>query len=150
MVFRITGGEVCVLPDRCLHRGGSLRRGAVVGDAIECPYHGWRWRGTDGRCVASPGVSTRTTGTLAAKPAVDRYGLIWTSLGETPAEVPDLPGLGQGRSYATYEPVDIHCEARPVVTTTRTDRGRLIQFYSPVRQGVWRVFFSVTVTEQVG
>jgi hypothetical protein len=25
-----------------------------VGDTIQCPFHGWRWRGTDGDCIEVP------------------------------------------------------------------------------------------------
>jgi phenylpropionate dioxygenase-like ring-hydroxylating dioxygenase large terminal subunit len=54
VAFRTADGRPRVLLDRCLHRGGTLHRGAVIGDSIECPYHGWQWRGADGRCVYIP------------------------------------------------------------------------------------------------
>ena len=49
VAFRTADGRPRVLLDRCLHRGGTLHRGAVIGESIECPYHGWQWRGADGR-----------------------------------------------------------------------------------------------------
>ena len=54
VAFRTADGRPRVLLDRCLHRGGTLHRGAVIGDSIECPYHGWQWRGADGQCVYIP------------------------------------------------------------------------------------------------
>jgi phenylpropionate dioxygenase-like ring-hydroxylating dioxygenase large terminal subunit len=91
VVFRSADGHPRVLPDRCLHRGGALHRGAVVGDAIECPYHRWRWRGADGQCVHIPsdGCSAPIpkTAVIGSYPAVERVGLVWTCVGApfTPA-----------------------------------------------------------------
>jgi vanillate O-demethylase monooxygenase subunit len=47
VLFRV-GEEVGALVDRCPHRGMRLSRGAVEGDRLVCPYHGWRWA-RDGR-----------------------------------------------------------------------------------------------------
>ena len=49
-------GEPRVANDRCEHRGASLADGHVEGDRIVCPYHGWQWRGHDGRCVHIPSI----------------------------------------------------------------------------------------------
>ena len=38
------GGDVFALSDRCVHRGGSLADGELVGDCVECPLHGSRFR----------------------------------------------------------------------------------------------------------
>ena len=51
VVFRTASGETVVLRNRCPHRGGALNLGQVVGDGIQCPYHGWRF-GADGSCTA--------------------------------------------------------------------------------------------------
>lgn len=39
--------------DRCAHRGAALSLGKVCDDAIECPFHGFRFA-PDGRCVRVP------------------------------------------------------------------------------------------------
>jgi phenylpropionate dioxygenase-like ring-hydroxylating dioxygenase large terminal subunit len=86
VVFRTADGQPRVLADRCLHRGGALHRGVVVDDSIECPYHGWRWRGTDGQCVHIP--SDRTSApipkaiAISCFPAVECRGLLWTCVDE--------------------------------------------------------------------
>lgn len=52
-LFRAAGG-VQALFDRCPHRFAELSAGRVVGDTVECPYHGWRF-GVGGICTAIPG-----------------------------------------------------------------------------------------------
>jgi len=53
VVFALDSGELAVLNAHCLHLGGDLSEGRIVGDTIACPFHDWRW-GSDGRCVAVP------------------------------------------------------------------------------------------------
>jgi phenylpropionate dioxygenase-like ring-hydroxylating dioxygenase large terminal subunit len=61
VIFRTATGLQALL-DRCPHRHVELSKGKVVGETIECPYHGWRFNGS-GECVDIPGC-------LAAVPAV--------------------------------------------------------------------------------
>jgi cholesterol 7-dehydrogenase len=54
-VFRGEDGEVHVLEAYCLHMGANLAVGGqVIGNCLECPFHGWRYRGSDGKCVTIP------------------------------------------------------------------------------------------------
>src|SRR5438552_1095882 len=49
------GGTVRALQDRCAHRGARLSKGKCLypgSGTITCPYHGWTYDGTTGRCVA--------------------------------------------------------------------------------------------------
>ncbi|MDG3015587.1 Rieske 2Fe-2S domain-containing protein [Speluncibacter jeojiensis] len=50
VAFAGRAGAVRILDARCPHMGGDLRGGRVVGDAIDCPVHQWRWDGS-GRCI---------------------------------------------------------------------------------------------------
>jgi nitrite reductase/ring-hydroxylating ferredoxin subunit/uncharacterized membrane protein len=47
---------VVALADRCTHRGGPLHDGAVCDGAVQCPWHGSRFRLTDGTVQAGPAV----------------------------------------------------------------------------------------------
>lgn len=78
-----------VLDDRCPHRGAPLSRGRMTDGAVACPYHGWTF-GRDGTCLSVPG-STGHGAPARALPAVERAGLIWTSLADTPGQFPPLP-----------------------------------------------------------
>lgn len=53
VLFRTSEG-LSALVDRCPHRLVALSGGRVVGDALQCPYHGWRFDAA-GRCVEMPG-----------------------------------------------------------------------------------------------
>ncbi|XP_053329116.1 cholesterol 7-desaturase nvd-like [Spea bombifrons] len=54
-VFRTQEGKVYVVDAYCPHLGANLAVGGrVVGDCIECPFHGWQFRGEDGKCARIP------------------------------------------------------------------------------------------------
>jgi phenylpropionate dioxygenase-like ring-hydroxylating dioxygenase large terminal subunit len=112
VTFRSADNRPRVLPDRCLHRGGALHLGAVIGDSIECPYHGWQWRGADGHCVYipsnGPSAPIPKAAVIDAFPAVERYGLVWTCIGDPLTGPPHLPELDPlGMTYAAGDPVDV-------------------------------------------
>lgn len=54
VAFRTASGRLVVMDGKCAHLSADLGRGCVVGESIQCPYHGWRY-GADGRCVELPG-----------------------------------------------------------------------------------------------
>lgn len=53
VVFESEDGQLNVLNAYCPHMGADLCGGRIVGDAIACPFHDWRWRG-DGTCAGIP------------------------------------------------------------------------------------------------
>uniref|UniRef100_A0A9J8BHR3 cholesterol 7-desaturase n=1 Tax=Cyprinus carpio carpio TaxID=630221 RepID=A0A9J8BHR3_CYPCA len=54
-VFRGRDGKAYVVDAYCPHLGANLAVGwRVVGGCIECPFHGWQFRGADGKCVKIP------------------------------------------------------------------------------------------------
>eukprot|EP01102_Stenamoeba_stenopodia_P021056 TRINITY_DN8390_c0_g1_i1.p1 TRINITY_DN8390_c0_g1~~TRINITY_DN8390_c0_g1_i1.p1 ORF type:complete len:460 (+),score=77.04 TRINITY_DN8390_c0_g1_i1:144-1382(+) len=58
VVFRgeaTDGAKAHVLDAECPHLGANLTQGGrVVGDCVECPWHKWKWRGSDGTCAHIP------------------------------------------------------------------------------------------------
>jgi nitrite reductase/ring-hydroxylating ferredoxin subunit len=45
------GDDLHALDDACPHEGNPLEHGEVLGDVLECAYHGWRFDLATGACV---------------------------------------------------------------------------------------------------
>jgi len=89
------GGEWGVLPAQCPHRLAPLAAGKIVGDRLECAYHGWCFAAS-GTCVDIPALGPDAAipkaahlGTAAA--VAERHGLIWVALEEPLIDIPELP-----------------------------------------------------------
>ena len=54
-VFRGEDGRAHVVDAYCPHLGAHLAvGGAVIGDCIQCPFHGWEFNGDTGKCTHIP------------------------------------------------------------------------------------------------
>lgn len=53
------GGEFYALDNTCLHRGGPLGQGALEGEVITCPWHGWQYNVTSGEAVFNPEIKVQ-------------------------------------------------------------------------------------------
>lgn len=93
VVLRMAG-EVVGFADRCPHRLAPLSIGRVVGDRLECGYHGWRFD-ADGLCTEipalGPGATIPPRACLERPFAVtERYGLVWLAPVEPVCDLPDF------------------------------------------------------------
>ena len=52
-VFHHKGGWYA-LRNSCMHRGGPVGTGALEGDTLVCPWHGFQYNITTGECLADP------------------------------------------------------------------------------------------------
>lgn len=99
-VFLTESGKPAVVADRCAHRGASLSMGRTQGDSIQCPYHGWEWAGEDGACTRIPSLPDQSRiparARIAAFPAREHWGLVWTVLEEPLGELPTMPWFDSG------------------------------------------------------
>ncbi len=94
VIFRGENSEVAVLSDRCPHRKAPLSSGEVVGNDIQCGYHGIRFA-QDGACTHVPGGATvGRTFRARSFPVREMHGLVFAWLGEValadPALIPDF------------------------------------------------------------
>ncbi|MEO5899851.1 MAG: aromatic ring-hydroxylating dioxygenase subunit alpha [Ilumatobacteraceae bacterium] len=94
-IARRADGGLMAMADRCPHRWSPLSAGCVVGNDVQCAYHGYRF-GADGRCTLVPALGR--TAAIPPKAAVtvahsveERYGLVWMSIEEPLAPIIDVP-----------------------------------------------------------
>ncbi len=94
VLFRFPNGEPGLVGAKCAHRNAGMQHGTPDSRGIRCCYHGWLYD-SRGRCIEMP-CEPKDTPLLdqvkiAGYPAVDRYGVVWTYMGE--GEPPELPAL---------------------------------------------------------
>ncbi|HWD25294.1 MAG TPA: Rieske 2Fe-2S domain-containing protein [Acidimicrobiales bacterium] len=75
----------------CPHRGAHLSAATVLGDTIQCIYHGWEFN-SSGACTAVPqleeGTPIPSKAKIAVWPVVERYGLYWACVGTPKSDGP--------------------------------------------------------------
>lgn len=82
VAFRGTKGEVCVMPDRCLHRCAKLSAGTIKEGKLTCPYHGWVYN-SQGQVESIPAHFGQDNNILAkshAYPVIEQHGYIYVRL----------------------------------------------------------------------
>lgn len=53
-------GSFHAVSNQCPHAEGPLGEGSLEGSVVTCPYHGWQYDVTDGRCLTNPNVKVKT------------------------------------------------------------------------------------------
>jgi nitrite reductase/ring-hydroxylating ferredoxin subunit len=81
VVYRSASGTARVVDAYCAHLGANLAMGgAVEGDAIRCPFHGWCYDGATGQCTDIPyteGDRVPSQARIGALPTLERNRMIW-------------------------------------------------------------------------
>ncbi|MGI9624690.1 MAG: Rieske 2Fe-2S domain-containing protein [Acidimicrobiales bacterium] len=83
-------GQVMAWRDLCVHRGTRLSLGEVDELGLMCAYHGWVYD-ESGACVHIPSRPKQKPPARACAvtyQVIERYGLVWVSLGEPSNDVP--------------------------------------------------------------
>ena len=111
VAWRARSGRLTVMDAYCEHLGAHLGYGGhVEGEAIQCPFHGWRWD-HEGRNVSIPYEPRPNRGRrMRTYPVTERNDAvyIWHDVhGRAPHfEVPDVfAGFDDGTSSADYYPM---------------------------------------------
>jgi len=87
--FRKEDGTPVALEDRCCHRRYPLHKGRLVGDCVECGYHGLTFDET-GACIRVPGQElVPPSARVRSYPVVERYRWIWIWMGDPALADPD-------------------------------------------------------------
>jgi phenylpropionate dioxygenase-like ring-hydroxylating dioxygenase large terminal subunit len=98
LLYRKLSGEAIALGDRCPHRFAPLHLGRLVGDVVECGYHGLQFNAA-GACILNPHgegiVPPRAR--IPQYVLVEKYGLLWIWMGTRdladPETIPDFQHL---------------------------------------------------------
>lgn len=94
IMWRKGDGSPAALADRCPHRLVPLSTGKLVGEHVECGYHGLRFDG-GGACVHVPGQDNLPKGApVRTFPIAQKHDLLWLWFGAADladeALIPDL------------------------------------------------------------
>jgi vanillate O-demethylase monooxygenase subunit len=119
VLYRRADGTPVALADRCWHRLVPLSMGSLVGDDVECGYHGIRYDG-HGRATHMPAQQTiNPSACVRSYPVVEAHRFVWVWPGDParadPTLVPDLhwnddpAWAGDGRT------ISARCDYRLVV-----------------------------------
>ena len=88
--YRTDAGDAVALDDRCPHRFAPLSTGRVVGDALECGYHGFTFN-SDGNCTHMPGMDKAPQKVcVRSYPTAEKWGWIFVWMGDAEKVDEDL------------------------------------------------------------
>lgn len=95
VLYRTEKGDPVALGNMCPHRFAPLSEGQLIGDTVQCPYHGLQF-GADGECALNPHGNGKVSPRMKvhAYPLVERYDMIWIWMGEVenadPTQIPNF------------------------------------------------------------
>lgn len=97
--FRSQSGKISAVYDVCPHRGIPLSYGRLVGEDLECAYHGWKFNG-EGVCTEIPSLCSGQDLDcrkikVKSYPVQEAYGQIWVFIGDKGADVRKAPPIPQ-------------------------------------------------------
>ena len=106
--YRDTEGVAIALEDRCVHRQAPLSLGEVIGDNLQCGYHGFTYD-RSGACVRVPSQSLVPPGAcVRAYPIIEKQGFVYVWPGDpalshnvAPFDFPFVNKEGWNKRYAS-------------------------------------------------
>ncbi|MGL6236472.1 MAG: Rieske 2Fe-2S domain-containing protein [Segniliparus sp.] len=158
IAFRGPDGNAAVRDAYCPHYGAHLGGGKLVGGAVECPFHGWRFD-AQGACVHAPFAERVPKVAIGGLPVLEHSGLVFVYVG--PDEPSWEPGpIPETTSPQFAEPIDdrvrvrvhiqemrenivdeshfhyIHRQAEPPAQNLQTDGGPFAEIKGRIRRRV--------------
>ncbi len=111
-LYRDSQGQIHALEDACPHRYVKLSDGCVVGNYLECAYHGWQIN-TQGQCAHVPYLEPRQklpNCQVKTYPVKEQDGFIWLFPGDSalasqvePMGIPEWDHLNWIASYTLID-----------------------------------------------
>jgi vanillate O-demethylase monooxygenase subunit len=119
VLFRKQTGEPVALRDRCPHRHAPLSLGTLVGDELQCRYHGFRFD-CAGVCTVIPGEKIVPAAiSVESFPVVERHGFLWVWTGVAaaadPAKVPQWPWRERPEFMSYHADVMVHAPVQMII-----------------------------------
>lgn len=137
VAFRGADGAVAVADAYCPHLGAHMgKSGCVEGDAIKCPFHGFRFDST-GKCISTPYGEPPKSGKLALWQVHEANGFIlayYDAEGRAPTwKVPELDDAGWGKLVTKHYRLRGHPQE---TTENGVDTGHLMTIHGYKEVGV--------------
>ncbi len=119
VLYRQENGTPVALRDLCWHRQLPLSKGTLVGDQVQCGYHGLRFD-CSGRCVHIPAQATISPHARVRRyPVADKHRLLWVWMGAEdaadPALIPDLHWLDNSGWSGAGNTHHVRCDYRLIL-----------------------------------
>lgn len=94
LFYRKEDGTPVAMKDACPHRNMPLSEGVLIGDTVQCAYHGLEYD-SSGVCTKIPGqVNIPPRCRLQTYPLVEKWRWLWIWMGDAekadPADIPDF------------------------------------------------------------
>ena len=91
VLFRDSKGEPVALEDRCPHRQAPLSLGEIIGNDIQCGYHGLTFDRT-GICIKIPSQKLIPNGTkVRSYPVIEKQGFVYLWTGNRKPKTNEIP-----------------------------------------------------------
>jgi vanillate O-demethylase monooxygenase subunit len=109
VLYRKADGAPVMLRDRCPHRFAPLSLGSVIGDDLQCPYHGLRFDPT-GACSHNPhmkGGGPLKAAAVQSFLVMEKYGALWFWPGDAgradPGLLPEIAFLSRPERFSVIK-----------------------------------------------
>jgi phenylpropionate dioxygenase-like ring-hydroxylating dioxygenase large terminal subunit len=94
VLWRDRQGQLVCMSDICPHRGAALSKGKLLGEGLECPFHGFQFDASGScRLIPANGRNARPPKTMHVKTYAVReaHDFIYIWWGESQPSYPELP-----------------------------------------------------------
>ncbi|MES1980403.1 MAG: aromatic ring-hydroxylating dioxygenase subunit alpha [Pseudomonadota bacterium] len=154
LMYRKEDGTAVAMSNRCPHRFAPLDQGQLVGDEVQCPYHGLKFD-CSGKCTDNPHGAHMIPSAMALRqyPLVERHSALWIWMGEgQPDEslIPDFSVLTQPEKYRTMRRVMPIAAHYALVTDNILDLTHIVYVHAGGIGGTDLLENESSETQQVG